>query len=185
MLFVKKFAFALSLAMLAACGPSQVTKVDGTSVATADQSLRAIEKGLKLNENDQIAYEVDVQMLHYRYEGMEFAKVLDGKDIDGIRAEVANTKAYFLAENRKRHVAIEQKKIDDLNEKIASVSDGRRKMEPDFDPETSVWTSGDLARVKHYKELQQTYMTMDAEEFWKEYGCGCETYIYDKKVKVL
>lgn len=182
---MKKLALAFSIVMLSACGPSKVTKVDGTSVATADQTLRAIEKGLNLNENDQIAYEVDVQMLHYRYQGMDFAKALDGKDIDGIRAQVADTKAYFLAINRKRFADAEQVTIDNLTEKVAKLTELRKQMETNFDPETSVWTSGDLSRIKQAKERQQMYLTQDGDEFWKIHGCGCETSIYDKKVKVL
>lgn len=182
---MKKLALAFSIVMISACGPSKITKVDGTSVATADQTLRAIEKGLNLNENDQIAYEVDVQMLHYRYEGMEFAKVLDGKDIDGIRAEVASTRAFFLDRNRKRFAADEQVTIDKLTEKVAAMTELRKQMETNFDPETSIWTSGDLSRIKQAKERQHMYLTQDGNEFWEAHGCGCETSVYDKKVKVL
>lgn len=170
---MKKLVLTLSVVMLAACGESRVTRVDGTSVATADQTLRAIEKGLKLNENDQIAYEVDVKMLHSRYEGMEFAKVLDGKDIDGIRAEVADTKAYFIERGRKRFAETEQATIDSLTEKVAKMTELRNQMESNFDPETSVWTAADISRIKQAKERQHVYLTQDSEEFWKEHGCGC------------
>jgi len=183
MLYVKKLVIALSVVMLTACGESKITTVDGTTVLTADQTLKAM--GKELSQNDSIEYLVNIRMLHSRYDDAEFAKKLDGMDMDEVKAEFATTKAYFIDRNRERFVQIEQKEIDRLTDKIARVSENRRQMEDNFDPTTSIWTSGDLARIEVLKRRQDVYRTQDAEAFFKEHGCGCEKSHLPPTAKVL
>lgn len=168
---MKKLALALSVVMLAACGESKITKVDGTNVTTADQTLKAM--GKELNQNDSIEYLVNIRMLHSRYDDAEFAKKLDGMDMAEVKQEFAATKSHFIDLNRERFVQIEQVEIDRLTDKVARVSEGRRKMEENFDPTTSIWTASDLARIEELKRRQVEYRTQDAEEFFKIHGCGC------------
>lgn len=181
--FVKKLLLALSIVMLAACGESKITKVDGTTVTTADQTLKAI--GKELSEHDSINYLVDIRMLHSRYSNAEFGKKLDGMDIEEVRKEMASTKAYFIDLNRERFVKIEQIQIDKLTDKVAKVSELRRTMETDFDPETSVWTARDLSAIRELQRRQEEYRTQSADEFFKIHGCGCEKSSMPETAKVL
>jgi len=183
MQFVKKLVLALSIVMLAACGESKITKVDGTTVTTADQTLKAM--GKELSENDSINYLVDIRMLHSRYSNADFGKKLDGMDMEEVRKEMASTKAYFITLNRERFVKIEQVTIDKLTEKVARVSELRRSMEKDFDPETSIWTSGDLALIRELQRRQEEYRTQTDDEFFNIHGCGCEKSSMPENAKVL
>lgn len=180
---MKKLVLALSVVMLAACGESKITKVDGTNVTTADQTLKAM--GKELNQNDSVNYLVDIRMLHSRYDNAEFGKKLDGMNMSEVRKEMAATKAYFIDLNRERFVKIEQVEIDRLTDKVARISEHRRSMESDFDPETSAWTSGDLQKIRQLQARQETYRTQPADEFFKEHGCGCEKSSMPPTAKVL
>lgn len=171
MITLKKAVLIASLVMLAACGESKVTKVDGTSLLSADQTLKAM--GKDLSEHDSINYLVDVRMLHSRYSNAEFGKKLDGMDMEEVRKEMASTKAYFIDLNRKRFIKIEQDEIDRLSAKVAAVS-ALRTTDKDFDPETSVWTAQDIARIKERQRRQEEYRTQTDDEFFSEHGCGCE-----------
>jgi hypothetical protein len=167
--------------MLAACGESKVTKVDGSSVSAADASLKKMMQGMKDDQYIQVAN--DFKMLHSRYKGDEFLKVVGGKDLDGLKAEAADTKAYFIAKGRERFIQKDQDEIDRLQARVDSLIENF-KSRPDFDPETNAYTSGDLAKIRLIKERQEGYKTQDSEEFWKEHGCGCYESQY-KDVKVL
>lgn len=168
---MKKLVLALSIVMLAACGESKITKVDGSSLLTADQTLKAM--GKDLSQGESINYLVDVRMLHTRYSNAEFGKKLDGMDMEEVRKEMASTKAYFIDLNRKRFIKIEQYEIDRLNAKVAAVS-ALRTTDEDFDPETSVWTAQDIARIKERQRRQEEYRTQTDDEFFSVHGCGCE-----------
>ena len=183
MQFVKKLVLALSVVMLAACGESKITKVDGTSVQTADMTLKAMGKGL--SEHDSVNYGVAIRMLHSRYDNAEFGKKLDGMNIDEVYKEIADTKAHFIALNRERFVQIEQVHIDKLQQKVDRVTALQRETKPDFDPETHVYTRLDIASIREAQRRQELYRTQDAEEFYKEHGCGCEQSSVRPTAKVL
>lgn len=168
---MKKLILALSVVMLTACGESKITEVDGSSLLTADQTLKAM--GKDLSQGESINYLVDIRMLHSRYSDAEFGQKLDGMDMKEVRKEMADTKAYFIDINRKRFIKIEQDDIDRLSEKVAKVSELRRAQEKDFDPETSVWTANDLAKIRQLKARQEEYRTQTDQEFFDIHGCGC------------
>lgn len=180
---LKKAVLVASLVMLAACGESKITEVDGTTVQTADMTLKAMGKGL--SEHDSVNYLVAIRMLHSRYDNAEFGKKLDGMDMDDVQKEIAATKAYFIDLNRERFVKIEQVQIDRLQAKVDRVTEIQRSMKPDFDPETHVYTSDDIARIRQLKLRQEEYRTQDAEEFYKTHGCGCEQSSVRPTAKVL
>ncbi|SCX25051.1 hypothetical protein SAMN03159437_02627 [Pseudomonas sp. NFACC25] len=159
---MKKLVLALSIVMLAACGESKVTKVDGSSLLTADQTLKAM--GKDLSQGESINYLVDIRMLHARYNNAEFGKKLDGMDMEEVRKEMASTKAYFIDLNRKRFIKVEQDEIDRLTAKVENMSQLRQTMEKDFDPETSVFTAPDLARIKERQRRQEEYRTQTDDE---------------------
>ncbi|WP_408601774.1 hypothetical protein [Pseudomonas sp. PLMAX] len=180
---MKKLVIALSVVMLAACGEAKITKVDGTSVTTADQTLKAMGKGL--SEHDSITYLVNIRMLHSRYESAEFAKKLDGMDMDEVRKEMASTKAHFITLNRERFVQIEQVHIDKLQQKVDKVTALQRETKPDFDPETHIYTRLDIASIRAAQRRQEEYRTQSDEKFFSIHGCGCETSTMPKTAKFM
>lgn len=169
---MRKMVLALSVVMLAACGESKITKVDGTSLQTADQTLRAM--GKDLSQGESINYLVDVKMLHSRYSNAEFGKKLDGMDMEEVRKEMASTKAYFIDLNRNRFIKIEQDEIDRLSEKVARTTELHKATDSAFDPETSIWTSKDLSKISQLQARQEEYRTQTDADFFDIHGCGCE-----------
>lgn len=169
---MKKIALALAVVMLTACGESKVTEIDGTTSASADQSLKAMMKGMKDNEYLEMAG--NIKMLHSRYKGEEFAKVLNGKDMEEFNAEVADTKKFFIQRGKERATAELQADIDDLLRKNAEFTEVRvQGGDTSFDPTSHPFTSKNLSRIENYKQEQATLASLSDDAYWKEYGCGC------------
>ncbi|MBF8766358.1 hypothetical protein IR009_14140 [Pseudomonas putida] len=169
---MKKIALALAVVMLTACGESKVTEVDGTTSASADQSLKAMMKGMKDNEYLEMAG--NIKMLHSRYPGEEFGKALNGKDMDGFNAEVADTKKFFIQRGKERSNTEIQAHIDELVQKNKEFTDFRiQSGDTSFNPENHPFTSKNLSRIENYKQKQATLASLSDDAYWKEYGCGC------------
>lgn len=172
MFSLKKAVLVASMIVLAACGESKITEVDGTTSASADQSLKAMMKGMKDNEYLQMAG--DIKMLHARYPGEEFGKALNGKDMDGFNAEVADTKKFFIQRGKDRSNTEIQAEIDELVQKNKEFTDFRiQSGDTSFDPANHPFTSKNLSRIENYKQKQAALASLSDDDYWKEYGCGC------------
>ncbi|AYN11797.1 hypothetical protein [Pseudomonas putida] len=169
---MKKIALALAVVMLTACGESKVTEIDGTTSASADQSLKAMMKGMK--DNEYLEMSGNIKMLHSRYPGEEFGKALNGKDMDGFNAEVADTKKFFIQRGKERATAALQTDIDELTQKNQEFTEFRiQSGDTSFDPANHPFTSKNLSRIENYKQKQATLASLSDDAYWKEYGCGC------------
>jgi hypothetical protein len=168
-LSVKKAVLIASILVLAACGgESKVTEIDGTSSATADRSFQKMIYGLP----DSLQWEIDKNMLTSRYEGEEFAKRFDGKTLEDLKPDIAETKTYFIKINRDRHAATEQEEIDKLQVKLA-----------DFEaqPESNIkyiMIAETKARIDMYVKSRDEILALNDEQAWKTFGCGCEKSDY-------
>ena len=165
---MKKAILIASFLILAACGEAKITKIDGTSNATADRSFQKMIYGMP--SGDSLQWEIDFNMLKSRYD--EFAKRFNGKTLEDLKPEIADTKTYFIKINRDRHAATEQKEIDGLQVKLAEFeAQGESNIKYVMIAETK-------ARIDMYTKSRDEILALNDEQAWKKFGCGCEKTDY-------
>lgn len=167
---MKKAILIASFLILSACGESKITKIDGTNSATADRSFQKMIYGMP--SGDSLQWELDMKILKSRYEGDEFAKRFDGKTLEDLKPEIAETKTYFIKINRDRHAATEQKEIDALQVKLAEFeAQGESNIK-------YVMIAKTKARIDMYTKSRDEILALSDEQAWKTFGCGCEKSDY-------
>lgn len=168
---MKKAILIVSFLILAACGEAKITKIDGTSNATAEQTFKVLTKGMK--DGESLQWRWDFNMLKSRYsEGDQFAKKVDDKTLDELRPDIAETKTYFIKINRERHAATEQAEIDKLQVKLAGFeADGESNLKYIMIAQTK-------ARIDMYTKSRDEILALNDEQAWKKFGCGCEQTDY-------
>lgn len=166
----KKAVLLATVLVLSACGgESKTTKIDGTSSATADRSFKKMTYGMP--SGDSLKWEIEVNMLKSRY-GDEFAKRFDGKTLEDLKPDIADTKTYFIKINRERHAATEQEQIDALQVKLAGFeADGESNLKYLMIDKTK-------ARIAMYTKSRDEILALSDEQAWKTFGCGCEQTDY-------
>lgn len=159
-----------SVLLLAACGgggESKVTKIDGTSNATAQRSLDKMIKTMP--DNASIQWQNDVAMLKSRYpEGDEFAKQFGGKTLDELKPAIAEAKAHYIKFNRDRNAAEVQADIDELKVKLESFQGS---------PESNtrnIMIAQTEAKMAARTKARDAILAMNDDQAWAEFGCGCQ-----------
>jgi hypothetical protein len=154
----------ISFLLLAACGGSgetKVTKIDGTSNATAEQSLRKMLYGMK--DQESIQWQNDIRLIKSRYEG-DFGKMVAGKSLEDLRPMIDDSRKYWVERSRALHIGIEQKEIDSLQAKLKEQTDLGVN---------SVITSKTEARIRMYEKSIEEMKALSDEDVLKTYGCSC------------
>lgn len=166
----KKAVLLATVLVLAACGESKVTKIDGTSNGTADNSFQKMIYGMPSGESLQ--WELDIKMLKSRYQGDEFAKRFNGKTLEDLKPEIADTKTHFIKINRERHAATEQEEIDKLQVKLAEFeAQGESNIKYMMIAKTK-------ARIDMYTKSRDEILALSDEQAWNTFGCGCQQTDY-------
>lgn len=168
---MKKGILIASFLILAACGEAKITKIDGTSNATAEQTFQLLTRGMK--DGESLQWRWDFNMLKSRYsEGDQFAKKVDGKTLDKLKPDIAEAKTYFININRKRHAATEQAEIDALQVKLAGFeAQGESNIKYLMIAQTK-------ARIDMFTKARDEILALNDEQAWEMFGCSCEQSDY-------
>jgi hypothetical protein len=168
----KNAVVLVSVLLLAACGgsnadESKVTKVDGTSNATAKRSLEKMVNTMP--DAESIQWQTDVAMLGSRYpEGEEFSKRFGGKTLEELKPAIAEAKTYFINTNRERVVAAVQVDIDEQQAKLAGF-----ESTPDSNTK-NMMIAKTKGKIIERTQARDAVLALTDDQFFSEYGCACQ-----------
>ncbi|WP_338923930.1 hypothetical protein V0M98_37590 (plasmid) [Pseudomonas silesiensis] len=161
----KKSVVLAAVLLLAACGESKITKIDGTSDQTLQHTFRQVVGDIH-DPSQILQWDLDLKMLRHRYPDGEYLKVLDGKTIEGMKPLIVEAHTFFLKEHRGMMLRIEQEQLDAEKAKLDGIT-----AQPDSNLKV-VMLSQQEARVRMYTKSRDELAALTDEQFVKIYGDG-------------
>jgi hypothetical protein len=161
----KKSVVLAAMLLLAACGESKITKIDGASDQSLQHTFRQVVGDIH-DPSQILQWDLDLKMLKHRYPDGQYLKVLHGKTIEGMKPLIVEAHTFYLKEHRVRMLRIEQEQLDAEQAKLD---------EWNTQPDSNIKPvrMGQLeARVKMYTKSRDELAALSDEQFVKIYGDG-------------